>query len=480
MGVRVKKHAGKWYVFINWKGKRKARCVGLSREAAEQVRREIERQLSLGQFTGGVEKNCPTFSEYATCWLATHVRPNLKLSTVQSYEGILRFHLLPAFGSARLDGISRTKIKSYLAELTKPEDRAKNTARNILAALRALLNHAVEDGLIDQNPASRLGRFNLAKGRGRKVEFLTRDEASRFLETAKEIRSQRHPLFLTAVRAGLRLGELVALEWDDIQFGADEEDANRFLMVRHNLVRGQVTSPKGRKARRVDLSRDLRRTLMELRDSRTLQAIEKGQFDEGGQPKIPKVVFPSRTGRYLNGTNLYHRDFLPCLQAAGLRRVTFHALRHTFASLLIQKGASLAYVREQMGHSSIQVTVDTYGHLIPGGNIAWVDALDEQTSPQQNATPAQQADGVLIVKARQVIEKDGAGEGNRTPDLRFTKPFWSRRSTSDQQLKGALSWGETRLSMTFAPLFAPPFRASIFGVRSLGNASADPRIRKAV
>jgi integrase len=428
MGVRVKKHAGKWYVFINWMGKRKAKCVGLSREAAEQVRREIERQLSLGQFPGSAEKECPTFSEYATRWLATHVRPNLKPSTIESYEGILRFHLLPAFGSARLDGITRSKVKSYLAELIKPEDRAKNTARNVLAALRAILNHAVEDALIHQNPASRLGRFNLAKGRGRKVEFLTREEARHFLETAKEIRPKRYPLFLTAVRAGLRLGELVALEWDDIQFGADEDDANRFLMIRRNLVRGRLTSPKGRKARRVDLSRDLRRALMDLRDSRTLQAIEKGQFDEDGGGKIPKLVFPSRTGRYLNGSNLYHRDFLPCLQAAGLRRVTFHALRHTFASLLIQKGASLAYVKEQMGHSSIQVTVDTYGHLIPGGNIAWVDALDEQTSPQQNATPAQQADGLLIVKARQVIEKNGAGEGNRTPDLRFTKPLLYRLS----------------------------------------------------
>jgi hypothetical protein len=67
--------------------------------------------------------------------------------------------------------------------------------------------------------------------------------------------------------------------------------------------------------------------------------------------------------------------------------------------------------------------------LIPGGNIAWVDALDEQTSPQQNATPAQQGDGLLIVKVGQVIEKNGAGEGNRTPDLRFTKPFLTKFAT---------------------------------------------------
>src|SRR5215831_17541890 len=71
------------------------------------------------------------------------------------------------------------------------------------------------------------------------------------------------------------------------------------------------------------------------------------------------------------------------------RRFRFHDLRHTFGSLLIQDGASLAYVKEQMGHSSIQVTADTYGHLIPGANINWVDGLDRETSSQQNATPAQ-------------------------------------------------------------------------------------------
>ncbi len=423
MGVKVKKHAGKWYVFINWRGKRKAKCVGLSKEAAEQVRREIERQLTLGQFPDSVETSCPTFSDYATRWLSSHVRPNLKLSTVQSYEGILKFHLVPAFGTARLDGISRSKVKSYLAELVKPETRAKNTARNILATLRALLNHAAEDGFIDQNPATRIGRFNLAKGRGRKVEFLTRTEAQQFLLTAQEIRPKRYPLFLTAIRAGLRLGELIALEWDDLQFGVTEDDTNRYIMVRHNLVRGHLTSPKGRKPRRVDLSRELRRNLLGLRDHRTLEAVEKGRFDAGGQPVISKLVFPSRTGRYLNGRNIYHRDFLPCLRAAGLRRVTFHALRHTFAPLLIQQGASLTYVKEQMGHSSIQVTVDTYGHLIPGGNIAWVDALDSKTTPQKNATPAQQDKWGQIVDMPQVIEKNGRPGEIRTPDPRFRKPL---------------------------------------------------------
>jgi integrase len=121
-------------------------------------------------------------------------------------------------------------------------------------------------------------------------------------------------------------------------------------------------------------------------------------------------VFPSATDGPLDGINVYHRDFLPYLEAAGLRRVTFHALRHTYASLLIQSGASLAYVKEQLGHGSIQVTVDTYGHLIPGANISWIDLLDERVAakvaetPQASATPAQpeetdtkQIEGELVV-----------------------------------------------------------------------------------
>jgi integrase len=81
---------------------------------------------------------------------------------------------------------------------------------------------------------------------------------------------------------------------------------------------------------------------------------------------------------------------LPCLEHAGLRRFRFHDLRHTFGSLLIQDGASLAYVKDQMGHSSIQVTVDTYGHLIAGADIKWIDGLDRKTTPQLSATPVQQ------------------------------------------------------------------------------------------
>jgi len=112
-------------------------------------------------------------------------------------------------------------------------------------------------------------------------------------------------------------------------------------------------------------------------------------FMNGKTSIADELVFPSKAGTVLDPSNLFHYYFSPCLEHAGLRRFRFHDLRHTFGSLLIQDGASLAYVKDQMGHSSIQITVDTYGHLIPGANINWVDGLDRRATLQQNATQAQ-------------------------------------------------------------------------------------------
>ena len=114
--------------------------------------------------------------------------------------------------------------------------------------------------------------------------------------------------------------------------------------------------------------------------------------------------------------NIVPRYMEPALQEAG-RRFRFHDLRHTFGSLLIQDGASLAYVKEQMGHSSIQITVDTYGHLIPGADIAWVDRLDAKTTPQQNATPAQLRKENSAKGLAEVFENNWLPPRDSNPDM---------------------------------------------------------------
>jgi hypothetical protein len=125
---------------------------------------------------------------------------------------------------------------------------------------------------------------------------------------------------------------------------------------------------------------------------------------------------------------LPHNRISTTLAKAGIRRIRLHDLRYTFGSLLLQNGASIVYVKEQMGHSSIQVTVDTYGHLIPGANVCFVDRLDAvpaeevKTSPQQSATPAQPSEMEVAPDLLQVVEGIGGGAWTRTTDLRIMRP----------------------------------------------------------
>jgi integrase len=154
-----------------------------------------------------------------------------------------------------------------------------------------------------------------------------------------------------------------------------------------------------------------------------LEAYIKGKNDISDE-----LVFQTPQGTILDPDNVYHRVFLPVLAKAGIRKIRLHDLRHTFGSLLLEDGASIVYVKEQMGHSSTQVTVDTYGHLIPGANLSFVDRVDEvppepaEISPQQSARPAQPGEMELPPDLVQVVEKVGGGAWTRTTDLRIMRP----------------------------------------------------------
>jgi integrase len=411
MSVKVRKRNGAWWVFIHHEGRRKAKKVG-TREAAERVKREIEARLALGDLAILTPPDIPTLRRYAEQWLRLYAEVECKPSTVASYRQLLRLYLHPRFGEIRLDAITRDSVKDYLASLVAAGRLSRNTLRLIVCTFRVILNAAVEDGVVDRNPAARLGRFTRSEKPKFQATALTSTEAEALLKAAQSLCPEYHPLFLAALRAGLRRGELIALKWGDIQLGEGETDTNRYILVQRNHACGEFTTPKSNKSRRVDLSRQLRRVLAEVRDRRLLEA-----FLEGRTSITDDLVFPSKSGTVLDAANLVHYYFTPSVEAAGLRHIRFHDLRHTFGSLLIQRGASLAYVKDQMGHSSIQITVDTYGHLIPGADIAWVDKLDEPaatTTPQPSATPAQPTAVEDSDESLEVIESSGEPGRTRT------------------------------------------------------------------
>jgi len=157
---------------------------------------------------------------------------------------------------------------------------------------------------------------------------------------------------------------------------------SRFIVVRRSYRRGRFTPPKNGKERRVDMSDQLASELAGLRARAQRGALKRGE-------PVPELVF-CREGGEVVEQNYIRRVFKRVLKKASLREIRLHDLRHTFASLLIGQGESLAYVKEQMGHHSIEMTVDTYGHLIPGSNREAVNRLDTKKGDwlQPDATDA--------------------------------------------------------------------------------------------
>ena len=173
-----------------------------------------------------------------------------------------------------------------------------------------------------------------------------------------------------------------------------------FIEVQRNLSRGEITTPKSGKSRRVDMSAQLKGVLQELLSKRRSEALRNemqkpaserrdaatvvNEVMEGWLFTTPEILpkrkdskhAKPRGGTQLDPSNL-RKVFHAVLTKAKLRRVRFHDIRHSYASLLIQQGESPAYIRDQLGHHSIQITVDIYGHLVPGGNRQPVDRLDD-------------------------------------------------------------------------------------------------------
>ncbi|MGH7961840.1 MAG: tyrosine-type recombinase/integrase [Candidatus Binatia bacterium] len=289
------------------------------------------------------------------------------------------------FGSRDITTITRYEVKQFAFGLLA-KGRSRSYVGLICAALSGMFTSAVEDGHVSLNPAARLFKRSRPGQRNHKpkVDFLTKEELTVLLESCKEHFPGDYALLLTLGRAGFRIGEAVALQWEDIDF------SNRFMKVQRTFSNRRLGTPKSGKSRLVDMSQHLTDTMKAKLVERKKQTLRKGWGE------VPPWVFVTGLGTRLDPETFRSHTWPKILAKAGLRYVRLHDLRHTFASHLIQNSESLAYVKDQMGHSSIQITVDTYGHLVPGGNRAAVDRLDEPvhaTIRNPGATRAE--DGVL-------------------------------------------------------------------------------------
>lgn len=371
MGVKIRekiKGSGEFWIFINHKGFRNAKRVG-SEKAALKVKEIIEARLKLGQSLddepGKKEKTpAPTLDKYFERFQKT-LEGSVRQSTQGCYENSYIRHIKPEFGATGLNRISRDKVEEFASDLVS-KGLSKDSIRLILATLRRILGRAKRHGIISDNPATALGEFyKQAPVRHAEIQPLTEEEVPKFLASVIQYSPQHYPIFLCALHTGLRSGELAGLQWGDLDVNG------KFLMVRRAIVRGKTGPTKTGKARRVDLSDALLSALLDLRRKR-----KENLLAEGKNELFPDSwMFANEEGNAPDMKNLKDRHFHKCLEKAGLRRIRFHDLRHTFASLLLQNREPLTYVKDQLGHASIKMTVDVYGHLVPGSNRQAVNRL---------------------------------------------------------------------------------------------------------
>ena len=405
MGVRINFRKGAWWIDVNHHNRRKSKRIGKDREAAKRVAKTIEERLAHGDLELPSAPSTETFRAYAERWLVG-VSSSLKASTLRFYSDNLTNHLYPLLGATTLVGVVRDDVKRLL-DVLNGKGLKPPTITGIVRTLSTILSEAVEDGKLPANPALRPGRLRRRMRdpnapKKPRVDPYTREEATLLLETAAQHYPEWYPFLLCALRTGLRLGELRAFQWGDLDW------CEGFLVVSRNYVEGRFTTPKNGLTRKVDLSPMLRTSLRLWRRQQRVAWLRRGR-------PLPDLVFPSAVETPFDDSRI-RKVMLAIVKKADVRQRPriVHVTRHTFASLLIQQGESLAYVRDLMGHSSIQVTVDYYGHLVPGGNRDAMARLDASaTSRNLSAT---EATAVAESGGGKSFVSRGEPGGNRTPN----------------------------------------------------------------
>ena len=344
----ISKRRNRWVIdFYDNQGKRRWKTlpVNTTKTDAKKVLRDIEDKIDKGIYIP--QKNLPYFSEVADVWLKTK-KPNIRHSTYKQYKGHVENHLKPFFVNVRINRVTYDKLEKFISHCLD-NNVTIPTMKKILINLGALMTYAVRKRYVDYNPVRDIEK---PKGQSehdedKDLNVLTPNDILSLIDSASDVKHKT--IFMAAVTTGLRQGELLGLKWTDIDWLNNQIHVNRTYNHFHFYEPKTKTSK-----RKVDVPPQMIRQLKEWKI-----ACPVNDFD---------LIFPNENGKPMSALNMYNRKFLTALKEAKLNKIRFHDLRHTYASLLIDQGENIKYVQNQMGHASIKVTMDTYGHLMKDVN----------------------------------------------------------------------------------------------------------------
>ncbi len=338
--------------------------------ATETEVRQKLRALAVASDQGRLERNKNiTVGTFLDDWAANVLPDSVAPATVRIYSDVIRLYLKPTLGTNRLASLRPADVTKMVRQLTA-QGLAPNTVRTARSVLRRALKYALHDGLVIRNAAADAFGVRVPAAAGR---TMTPEQAQSFLATIAGHRLEA--AWTVALACGLRLGETLGLTWEDIDLDRRQVVVRRALKRHPGAGLELSTTKTATSMRTVHLPAFAAEALDQHRHRMNGEADEAGELWEPA-PFGHDLVFRTPIGTAVDPANFRHETYKATV-AAGIGRWTPHELRHSAASLLIARGVPLKVVSETLGHSSIRVTADVYGHLLDEGRRAAADAMDE-------------------------------------------------------------------------------------------------------
>jgi len=310
-----------------------------------------------------------TVGQYLDYWLSDVLPGTIANSTMVQYRDVARLYIVPKIGTKRIATLTPTDVSKMLQRLAA-DGRSPNTCRLARSVLRRALRRAEQDGVVTRNVAAIADGVKVPAPDGRPLSV---EQANQFLTSIRGDRLEA--AYVLALTLGLRRGELLGLSWDDIDLAADRPT----LTVTRSLKRIpgaglELSETKTRGSRRrVHLPDPAVRVLVSHRRRQAEERLTVGP----AWPVSPfgaDLVFRTPLGTPIDPDN-FRNGMYRATEQAGIGRWSPHALRHSAASFLIAQGVPMKIVSEMLGHSSIRITADVYGHLFDDAGAVAADAM---------------------------------------------------------------------------------------------------------